>query len=194
MRKSALAATSSPPMAAAQGAEQTSRTARAARRAALIAKRREERQRAAAAAPGRSARTRQLAFGAVVFAVLAVGAWLAFGDFAGQRGNAASGSIAVQASMAGFTPKEIRVRAGEAVALDFWTQDSPGHLERGVHTLISHELGLHSELPGAGPTGDSRVIVAFTAPETPGTYDIYCDTCCGGQENPGMHGTIVVEA
>lgn len=170
------------------------RAARAVRRANLLAERREARRRAVLDRRSSGERARKLAFGAIVVAVLAIGAWLAFGDFAGQRGRAATGMIAVQASMAGFTPREIRVRAGEPVALDFWTQDSPGHLEGGVHTLISDELGVHSELPGAGPTGDSRVVVAFTAPETPGRYDIYCDTCCGGSENPTMHGTIVVEA
>lgn len=169
-------------------------TVRAARRAALIAERREARRRAGLSRNARHVRARQLAFGVVVAAVLGIGAWLAFGDLLGQRDRAAAGTIAVQASMAGFTPGEIRVPAGQPVALDFWTQDSPAHLQGGVHTLVSEELGLNATLPGAGATGGSRVIVAFMAPEVPGTYDIYCDTCCGGRANPGMHGTIVVQA
>jgi heme/copper-type cytochrome/quinol oxidase subunit 2 len=28
----------------------------------------------------------------------------------------------------------------------------------------------------------------------PGTYDVYCDTCCGGKDSPTMHGSIVIEA
>src|SRR4029078_4894583 len=103
-------------------------------------------------------------------------------------------AISVQPSMAGFTPSEIHVRAGEAVTLDFWTQDSPLHLRDGVHTMISHELGLHEELPGATAAGTSRVPVTFTAPTTLGTYDIYCDTCCGGKDSPTMHGKVIVDA
>jgi heme/copper-type cytochrome/quinol oxidase subunit 2 len=63
------------------------------------------------------------------------------------------------------------------------------HLEGGIHTLISPELGLYETLPA-----ESRRAVAFDVPDRPGTYDVYCDTCCGGKESPTMHGTIVVEA
>ena len=132
-------------------------------------------------------RIRMAAFGAIVVAVLGIGGYLAFGDFLG-RTPPATGAIGVQSSMAGFTPSEIRVQAGETVALDWWTDDSAIHLEGGVHTLISPELGLYEELPAEG-----RRSLAFQAPATPGTYDIYCDTCCGGKDSPTMHGTIVVE-
>jgi len=140
-------------------------------------------------------RERRVLFGLVATAVLAVGGWLAIGDFAGQRGTATTdGTIGVQASMAGFTPKEIVVTAGQPVTLEFWTQDSSIHLERGVHTMNSETLGLAVELPGADAVAESRTLVRFTAPSTPGTYEIFCDTCCGGRENPTMRGTIRVEA
>jgi len=130
---------------------------------------------------------RMAAFGAIVVAVLGVGGYLAFGDFL-ERAPATAGAISVQSSMAGFTPSEIRVKAGEAVRLDWWTDDSAIHLAGGVHTLISPALGLYEELPAEG-----RRTVAFQAPAAPGTYDIYCDTCCGGKDSPTMHGAIVVE-
>jgi cytochrome c oxidase subunit 2 len=142
----------------------------------------------------RAARLKSVLFGLIATVVLAVGGYLAFGDFLGQRGATTDGAIGVQASMAGFTPAEIRVKAGAPVTLDFWTQDSSPHLERGVHTMISEELGIRAELPGADVVSESRVSVFFTAPTTPGRYDIYCDTCCGGKDNPTMHGTIVIEA
>lgn len=132
-------------------------------------------------------------FAAIVVGVLAIGGYLAFGDFFGQRGTASGGMISVQASMAGFSPKEIRVTTGQAVTLDFWTQDSSAHLEGGVHTMISDELGIRAELPGADGVSESRVVVTFSAPMTPGEFDIYCDSCCGGRDNPTMHGKIVVE-
>ena len=141
-----------------------------------------------------SERRRGLIFGAVAVAILAVGGFLAFGDFAGQRGATTADAIGVQASMAGFTPREIRVKAGAPVTMDFWTQDSAGHLDGGVHTMISEELGLHVELPGAAAVSASRIAVTFTAPAAPGVYEIFCDTCCGGRENPTMRGAIIVEA
>lgn len=139
-------------------------------------------------------RRRAAVFGVIVVAVLAVGTYLAFGDFAGQRGATTADAIGVQASMAGFTPAEIRVKAGAPVTLDFWTQDSAGHLEGGVHTMISESLALSIDLPGADGVSESRVAVTFTAPATAGVYEIFCDTCCGGRENPTMRGAIIVEA
>jgi len=132
-------------------------------------------------------RARPALFGATIVAVLAVGAYLAFGDFL-NRPAAAAGTINVQSSMAGFTPSEIRVRAGTTVTLDWWTQDAPLHLQGGVHTMIAPALGLREELPA-----ESRRAVAWQVPGEPGTYDVYCDTCCGGKGSPTMHGKIVIE-
>lgn len=149
------------------------------------------RQPAVKAGPGRR---RIAAFGITAVAILAIGGYLAFADFAGPRGAVSADAIGVQASMAGFTPKEIRVKAGAVVTMDFWTQDSASHLDGGVHTMISDDLGLRVELPGAAAVSASRVAVTFTAPTTPGEYEIFCDTCCGGRENPTMRGAVIVEA
>ncbi|HET7727823.1 MAG TPA: cupredoxin domain-containing protein [Candidatus Limnocylindrales bacterium] len=134
-------------------------------------------------------------FGLLTLGVLALGGYLAFADLGGQRGEATSaGAIPVRMSMAGFTPVEVRVPAGQTIALELWTNDAPVHLEGGVHTLISEALGVYEELPGATVSGESRRIVTIPAPATPGTYDIYCDTCCGGKDSPTMHGRLIVEA
>ncbi len=146
------------------------------------------RRAAAAQRPTTIQKVRPFIFAAVVVGVLTVGAYLAFGDFL-NRPSAAAGSIEIQSSMAGNTPKEIRVKAGTTVTFDWWTQDSALHLEGGVHTLIAPELGLYEELPG-----ESRRSVTWQVPDRPGTYDVYCDTCCGGKESPSMNGTIVIEA
>ncbi len=143
---------------------------------------------AAAHPPTPAERARPLLFAAVVVVVLAAGAFLAFGDFL-NRPAAAAGSIDVQSSMAGFTPSAIRVKAGATVTLDWWTQDASMHLEGGVHTMIAPELGLREEL-----AAESRRAITWQVPDRPGTYDVYCDTCCGGKDSPTMHGTIVIEA
>lgn len=127
------------------------------------------------------------AFSAIVVVVLLVGLWLAFGNFL-TRPAATAGTISVQSSMAGFTPSEIRVKAGSSVTIDWWTEDAAMHLENGVHTMVSPELGLREELPA-----ESRRAVAWTVPNRPGAYDVWCESCCGGRDNPVMHGRIVVE-
>ena len=161
---------------------------RAERRAITFAERRVEREKIRAAAKSSSNPARRVAFGAIVAVVLAAGGYLAFGDFF-NRPAAADGTIDVQSSMAGFTPSEIRVKAGATVTMNWWTDDAAVHLEGGVHTMIAPELGLREELPAEG----TRMVV-WQVPNTPGTYDVYCETCCGGKDSPTMHGKIVIEA
>lgn len=133
---------------------------------------------------------RRLGFGMVAVVILVIGGLLAFGDFLGRPAAASGGGqvISVQSSMAGFTPSEIHVSAGATVTIDWWTDDSALHLQDGVHTLISPELGLWETLPA-----ESRRQVTWTVPDRPGRYDVYCDTCCGGKASAVMHGTIVID-
>jgi cytochrome c oxidase subunit II len=171
---------------------------RAERRAVRLEERRTARRSAHAAdavTGRRQERLRIAVFGVVVAVVLGAGIYLATSDLFGQRGSASTADATpVRMSMAGFTPSEIRVPAGQSVALELWTTDSAPHLEGGVHTLISDELGIYEELPAAGTTGESRKVVRIDTPMAPGSYDIYCDTCCGGKASPTMHGRLVVEA
>ena len=140
--------------------------------------------------PSPLARWRYAASGVLVVGVLAVGLLVGFGDFFGRPDAAASGAaLPVRLSMAGFTPAVITANAGQELALELWTTDAAPHLHDGVHTLISDELGIYEEL-GA----ESRRTVTISLPSTPGDYDIYCDTCCGGKASPSMHGTLRVEA
>jgi cytochrome c oxidase subunit 2 len=137
--------------------------------------------------PTTAQKLRPLLFAGVVVAVLGVGVYFAFGNFL-TRPAAAAGTISVQSSMAGFTPSEIRVKAGATVTLDWWTEDAAMHLKDGVHTMIAPDLGLREEL-----RAESRRAVAWQVPNKPGTYDVWCDSCCGGKDSPTMHGKIVVE-
>lgn len=137
----------------------------------------------------RNDKVRKIAFGGIVVAVLAVGGYLAFGDFLHRPSDAAaSGVIDVQSSMAGFNPSEIHVKAGATVTLKWWTQDAAPHLQGGVHTMVSPDLGLSEALPA-----ESTRMVTWTVPNKPGTYDVWCESCCGGKDAPQMHGKIVVE-
>ena len=133
---------------------------------------------------------RYAAAGLLVVGVLAAGLVLGFGDFVGRPSEATAGQAnPVRMSMAGFTPATITATAGQPLTIEMWTTDAAPHLQGGVHTLISDELGIYEELPA-----DSRRTVTLQLPAEPGEYDIYCDTCCGGKASPSMHGKIRVEA
>jgi plastocyanin len=167
----------------------TRRDRRAAERDAAHAAERRQARNAERARASRNDRLRKLAFGGIVVAVLAVGGVLAFGDFFNRpTDGATAGVIDVQSSMAGFTPGEIKVKAGETVTFKWWTQDAAVHLTGGVHTMISPDLGLSESLPA-----ESTKMVTWTVPNKPGTYDVWCESCCGGKDAPQMHGKIVVE-
>jgi len=167
----------------------TRRDRRAAELDIVHATARRQARMAERARASRNDRLRKLAFGGIVVAVLAVGGALAFGDFFNRpTDGAAAGVIDVQSSMAGFTPGEIKVKAGETVTLNWWTKDAAVHLKDGVHTMVSTDLGLNEQLPA-----ESTKLVTWTVPDKPGTYDVWCETCCGGKDAPQMHGKIVIE-
>ena len=115
-----------------------------------------------------------------------------------DAGAAASAVVIEEAAAHGFTilladthdrmTDEIRVVAGSTVTLDWWTQDAAMHLQGGVHTMIAPDLSLYETL-----RAESSRTISWTVPDKPGTYDVYCDSCCGGKDSPTMHGKIVVE-
>ena len=144
----------------------------------------EERQRR------RSLLPRVVAFGLVVVVILGAGTYLAASVFLGQRDSSAAGYQPVRLSMAGFDPKIITAKAGDTVKLDFWNTDNAMHLDGGgVHTFIMDSQNIYVKIPA-----EARQQYSFTAPATPGDYDFYCNTCCGGKESPTMHGTLRVTA
>jgi plastocyanin len=132
---------------------------------------------------------RHVAGAAVAVVVLGAGIVLGFGDFLGRPDADTTGAMPVRMSMAGFEPPVITAKAGTDLEIELWTTDAAVHLERGVHTMISDELGIYEEL-----AAESRRTVTIRMPMTPGDYDIYCDTCCGGKDSPAMHGKLRVIA
>lgn len=142
------------------------------------------------AAERQSGRLRGAAFGLIVIAVLGAGLYLAGSVFLGQRGTTTvAAATPMRVSMAGFDPAVIHAKPGETVTLDWWNTDGAMHLTGGVHTLVSDTLGVRLALPA-----ESRKTVTINAPTAVGDYDFWCDSCCGGRDNPGMHGTLRVEA
>ena len=146
---------------------------------------------AIATADRRSRRIRGVAFGLIAALVLGVGLYLAGSVFLGQRGTTTvANALPVRLSMAGFDPKVITAKVGATVNLDFWNTDNAMHLDGGgVHSFIMDDQHIYVKIPA-----EARQAFSFSAPTTPGDYDFYCDTCCGGKASPQMHGILRVEA
>lgn len=93
----------------------------------------------------------------------------------------------IEVTMAGFQPARLAIPAGKAVTLRLVNPDSPYHTDGGgVHQFAVPALGVDVKV---APRSSAQVTLP-AAP--PGTYTFYCDTCCGGKENPSMQGAIVV--
>ncbi len=172
----------------------TSRAARRAQERRLAIKEaaspavRPHRRRAdASAGSDRPSALRLAAFVVVALAILGGGIYFAGSVFLGRGGGAAG--IEMRVSMDGFDPKVLDAKPGQALTLDWWNDDGAMHLQNGVHTLVSDTLGVRFELPA-----QSREKITLNAPTTPGDYDFWCDSCCGGKDNPGMHAKLHVEA
>lgn len=86
--------------------------------------------------------------------------------------------IEVTAGSFEFDPEEIRVEAGEDIAIVLTSTDI-------LHDFIIDELGAHvAAEPGETAEG------GFTA-DAPGTYTYYCSV--PGHQSAGMEGTLVIE-
>ena len=138
----------------------------------------------------RARRLRAGAFVLIVVAVLGGGVYLASSDLMGQRGTTTvAAAMPLRVSMDGFDPRMIDAKPGQTVTLDWWNTDGAMHLTDGVHSMVSDTLGINFTLPA-----ESRKTITITAPTADGEYDFWCDSCCGGKDNPKMHGTLHVAA
>ena len=98
-------------------------------------------------------------------------------------------AIKMTITMSGFEPNVIRAKVGEPVKINLINPDSSMHTDGG---------GVHNFLLSAGLANvnvtlqpESQKVFTFT-PTQAGEYHWYCDSCCGGKENPSMHGTLIV--
>ena len=91
--------------------------------------------------------------------------------------------------MGGYNPAVLTATPGQTLMVDWWNTDNAMHLDGGIHTLVAPTLGISETL-----AAESRRTIEITAPNTPGDYDFWCDSCCGGKANPQMHGVLRVRA
>ena len=105
-------------------------------------------------------------------------------------GTPEAGALQVHASMDGFDPNQLTVKAGQTVKIQLASMDTAMHSDGGGwHQFAIDELHVNWRV---GP--ESSQVFDFTAPATPGTYTYYCDICCGGKANPSMQGKLTVTA
>ncbi len=98
-------------------------------------------------------------------------------------------AIKMTITMAGFEPNIIKAKVGQPVKINLINPDNSMHTDGG---------GIHNFMLTAGLANlnitvqpESQKVFSFT-PTQPGEYHWYCDSCCGGKENPSMHGTLIV--
>jgi heme/copper-type cytochrome/quinol oxidase subunit 2 len=154
--------------------------------------RRREWQKQRARARQRNRYLRAGIFGAIVLAVVAAIAFFLSPVFAprasGIRESANGKVINIQAGMDGFDLKEIHVKAGETLTVNFQSLDNEHHTDGGgKHQFAIDELRVNVV---AQPLSSSSATFTVTKP---GTYTFYCDICCGGKANPTMNGKLIVD-
>jgi len=97
--------------------------------------------------------------------------------------------LTMRVDMAGFTPPMLDAPAGRAIRLKLVNPDNNMHTDGGgVHGFTVPSLGLDVKVPPL----TTMVVNIPAAPA--GEYAFYCDTCCGGKENPAMNGVIHIGA
>ena len=97
--------------------------------------------------------------------------------------------LVMRIDMAGFTPPDLDAPADRPIRLRIVNPDNSHHSDGGgVHGFTVPSLGVDVKVPPL----TSMVITIPAAPA--GEYAFYCDTCCGGKENPSMNGTLRMRA
>ncbi len=112
-----------------------------------------------------------------------------YADMAGFRlaGSAQAGSA--HESHAPAAPVVIKAKVNEPLTVRLISLDNQFHIDGGgKHQFAIDELKVNIIAPPEG------VAQATFTPTEPGTYEFYCDICCGGRANPTMRGQLIVES
>ncbi len=97
--------------------------------------------------------------------------------------------VSLRVDMGGFTPPDLTAPAGRPLRVRIVNPDSSHHTDGGgVHGFTIVKLGVDALIQPE----TTRVVTIPAA--APGDYAFYCDTCCGGKENPAMQGVLKIRA
>lgn len=118
-----------------------------------------------------------LLFASLLIAVAAIIS--ACGPGGGSGGGSSAVTVNVDGSEFAYTPADISAKPGQKVNVNF---KNVGSVE---HTFVIKDLNFKlTAQPGQTATG------SFTAPATPGTFEIHCDIA--GHTEAGMVGKLTV--
>lgn len=136
--------------------------------------------------PGVERRIRVALLAVLVATVVGAGIWLSLPKIPSRSGGVDRELVI---TMAGFSPRQLELRAGRQTRLRLVNPDSPYHSDGGgVHGFTVPGLAIDVKVP---PRSTMEIDLP---PAAPGEYRFYCDTCCGGKENPSMWGVLKVRA
>jgi cytochrome c oxidase subunit II len=97
--------------------------------------------------------------------------------------------VTLRIDMGGFTPPDLVAPAGRPLRLRIVNPDNSHHSDGGgVHGFTILALGVDERVQP-----ETTKVVTIPAASA-GEYPFYCDTCCGGRENPSMQGVLKIRA
>lgn len=103
--------------------------------------------------------------------------------------DAGAVDLTLRVEMAGFTPPNLTAPAGRPLRVRIVNPDNSHHSDGGgVHGFTVVALGVDARIQP-----ETTSVVTIPAAQ-PGDYAFYCDTCCGGKENPSMQGVLKIRA
>ncbi len=145
-------------------------------------------RRKAQKAARRKAAWKVVAFGLAAVLVLGIAAFLATASLrAARTPPAPPGAQEVVVTMAGYSPARLTAKAGEDLTVTFVNTDSRFHTDGGGwHQFRAEALNVDVKIP---PSSQQTITLRNLQA---GTYEFYCDVCCGGKENPAMRGVLEV--
>jgi len=128
-----------------------------------------------------------------IFAILAVavvgGATYALWPKELATSDAAPVDVQLRIDMGGFTPPTISAPANRLVRVRIVNPDNSHHSDGGgIHGFTIVALGVDAKVQ------PETTQVVTIPPSAAGDYAFYCDTCCGGKENPSMQGVLKIKA
>ncbi len=127
-------------------------------------------------------------FVVIIIAIFGSAAYLVMSKTASQEPEDKE-AIKMTISMSGFEPNVLRAKVGQPVKINLINPDNSMHTDGGgIHNFV-----LTAGLANVNLTvlPESQKVFSFVPTQT-GEYHWYCDSCCGGKENPSMHGTLIV--
>ena len=97
--------------------------------------------------------------------------------------------VTLRIDMSGFTPPTITLPANRFARIRIVNPDNSHHSDGGgIHEFAVTKLGIDAKI-------QPETTQVVTIPPSPaGEYAFYCDTCCGGKENPSMQGLLKIKA